>query len=322
MLTLLGPLLALPLALDEVTTPAAESEEATGGATHLIERGEFPVLRIPQDEELIFRVRVDATLFETTMAQVTMKSTVEEYRPPLLGARKETEGTEKRKTATLSLHAFGENMLYTMDALMESHHHERDWPAFVYRYESAGSDSRRRELTVGRREDGYRSIYRADTSHNAPRGTRIWGAPLERDVPEDSLDMLTSIYLIRTMMAEEESSMEFHMVDKHRVWEVTLKRGRRALIQTLTGEFRAVEVLMDTRRPAGEVDDKKGFKGPFGLSGTIQLWVEEVTGVPIRIQGDLPAGPFNLGVDILLQEYKGTPEAFQPIEPVAAQSEG
>lgn len=324
MLTALGLLFALPLLADEASPP--EAEAAPVGPIHVIDRGEFPSLLVPEDEELIFRVRVDAALFETTMAQVTMKSVVEAYRPPLLGQPKESEEagepSKPRKTAVLSLHAFGENVLYTMDAMMEAHHHQRDWPSFVYRYVSSGSDARRRELTVGRKEEGYRAIYRADTSRNAPRGTRIWGAPLERDVPEDSLDMLTSIYLIRTMMKEEESSLDFHMVDKHRVWEVSLRRGRRALIETLAGDFKAVEILMDTRRPEGEVDDKKGFKGPFGLSGTIQLWVDEETGVPVRIQGDLPAGPFNLGVDILLREYRGTPEAFQPVTAVAPQSEG
>ena len=42
-------------------------------------------------------------------------------------------------------------------------------------------------------------------------------------------------------------------------------------------------------------------------------WVERETGVPLQISGDIPVGPLNLGISVLLQSYSGTPPEFRPL---------
>ena len=43
------------------------------------------------------------------------------------------------------------------------------------------------------------------------------------------------------------------------------------------------------------------------------IWVEEATGVPVKIQGYVPLGPFDLDVALELRKFTGTPEDFKPL---------
>ena len=90
----------------------------------------------------------------------------------------------------------------------------------------------------------------------------------------------------------------------------------RSAASTPAGTFDAVQIRLDPAPFPGEkVGEKKKrrFEGLFGLRGSIHLWVEKNTGVPVRIQGKLPVGPIDLGIEVDLQSYEGTPAAFVPV---------
>ena len=93
--------------------------------------------------------------------------------------------------------------------------------------------------------------------------------------------------------------------------------GRKAIQETPAGRFSAVQVLLTAERhpdePEPESDKKEKFSGLFGLKGTIQLWVDRKTGVPVRIMGEVPAGPITLDADILLTGFIGTPRNFKAL---------
>jgi hypothetical protein len=52
------------------------------------------------------------------------------------------------------------------------------------------------------------------------------------------------------------------------------------------------------------------FKGLFGIHGSLSIWLEKETGVPVSIEGILPAGPLNVGINLRLKGFRGTPEGF------------
>ena len=65
--------------------------------------------------------------------------------------------------------------------------------------------------------------------------------------------------------------------------------------------------------PAGEPHDSGKFEGMFGIRGTLQIWVEAHTGVPVLIQGELPVPVLgSLDVRVELQQAHGTPAEFAP----------
>ena len=78
-----------------------------------------------------------------------------------------------------------------------------------------------------------------------------------------------------------------------------------------------VEVVLTPGPYPGETFEQEKldqFEGVFGIHGSIHLWVEQRTGIAVRIQGDLPVGPITLGIDVILERFSGTPPEFAPVE--------
>jgi len=204
-----------------------------------------------------------------------------------------------------------------LSSLLEARIQPQEWPRLMYRSESTSSQTRRRELWIGRVDGKPRSRFQSDTSKGAPKGTRIWKAAKERAVPEGALDMISAVFMTRALMREGKESLTFPLVDKDRVWELTLKRGQERKLEVPAGIFEVVEVVLEPKPwPDEAIDEEKleQFEGVFGIQGTIHLWVDKKTGIAVRIQGEIPV---KLGltakVDVELESHSGTPPEFAPL---------
>ena len=300
----------------------AEVPVATGPL--VIERGEGRApLRLPREEKLVFGVRMEIAIAAANVGRVTMRSNVEPYRQSVLGASPGAEASAVQaasapppQTASLRIAAKGSYAWYSMDASIETRLLPQDWPAIAYRYTHSGSETRRREILLGSREGEWTASYRKDTRKGAPKGTRIWRDPKTRAVPKDTLDLMSAVFLARTLVQDDLEEVRFPLIDKLNLWDMRLRRGERKRMETEAGTFDVVQVVLDPAPMEGEeVDEEKArrFEGLFGLHGSIRLWVEANTGVPVRIQGSLPVGPLDLEIDMKLEEYAGTPAAFGPV---------
>lgn len=101
------------------------------------------------------------------------------------------------------------------------------------------------------------------------------------------------------------------MIEKDRYWLVTLSRGGEADLKTPAGTFHCRAVKLSPKLPDGSGEER--FRGLFGIHGTLSIWLDEGTGVPVRIEGLVPIGPLELDVALSLSAFEGTPEAFAPI---------
>jgi hypothetical protein len=310
--------LALLLALQSASGAGVDSEPNNAPPPALrIERPEGQVaLLVPRDEKLVFRAHVGVGFLEASVGKVTLKSRVDPYRRSiLLGGKKDDDGPQP-ETARITAHAAGDYAFYSMDATIETLVLPQEWPSTVYRYISGGSDPKRRESLLGVRDGVTATSFRQDTHKGAPPGTRIWKAPKEREIPEGSVDMLSAVFLVRTLIQEEHQVLRFPLLDKLRVWQMRVRRGQRGKVETGAGTFDAVEILLEPDfYPGEEIENEKKerFEGLFGIHGSIHLWVDRKLGIPVRIQGDLPIGPITLKIDVVLESYEGTPAAFAPI---------
>ena len=52
-------------------------------------------------------------------------------------------------------------------------------------------------------------------------------------------------------------------------------------------------------------DAAKRFEALFGLHGNITIWADARTGIPIRIEGEAPVGPFDVSVRANLIRREG-----------------
>lgn len=308
--------LTLALALSATPSPQASGASVQRPEVLVIGRGPGqPEMRVPREEKLVFNVHLSLAFLEADVGTVTMRSQVETFRSSLFGPPA-AAGEGERETATLKIHARGQYAWYEMDATIETRILPQAWPRLSYRSTSEGSERRRREIQIGEKEEGWGASYRRDTDKNAPPGTRIWRDAKTRDVPPQTLDLLSAVYLSRTLIEDDLDEIRFPLLDKLRLWQMRLSRGEERRLETAAGAFDVVEMRLEPEPWEGEdmdPEDVERFEGLFGLHGAIRLWVEHRTGVPVFIAGVLPAGPLDLDIEIELKGYEGTPEAFAPV---------
>ena len=274
-----------------------------------------PPLVLPRDEQLTYDVHIEFGPFGGKAGTVIQTSKVDTFRQSIL-LQEDKEDESQPEAAHVQLHAKGSYSLYTMDTLIETRILPQEWPRVTYRVINRGTEKRRREIKLGMKAGEHCASYRKDTSHGAPRGTRIWRESLSREIPADTVDMLSSIFLARTLVEDGLEEVSFPLIDKLSIWDVTLVRGGEQRMKLPAGTFDAVEVAIRPQYyPGEEVDPKKRekFEGLFGMRGEMHLWVDKRTGVPVRIQGELPVGPLTLGIDVRLRAYRGTPKGFRPV---------
>ena len=282
--------------------------------------GDVPALLIPRAEKLEFGVHVAVGPVGATVGTVILESGVDPYVESLVFlAPVEPAGGEARETGWLRAKAKGGYLWYDMETVLDSRYLPKPWPAISHFYRQSGSESRRRENMVGLLEGRHQTAYRADTRHGAPAGKRIWKPVEYRDVPAGTVDMLGAVYLARTLLESGAEKLTFPLLDKKKLWKMTLERGQEKRLEVPLGTFDAIEIKLIPGTWPGEPEvESQKFQGLFGIRGSIHLWVEKKTGVPIRIQGDVPAGPVTIKCDIYLEKATGAPDAFQPVATAVA----
>ena len=312
----------VPAAAEIAPTEAMEFFRIDRGAN------EVPLL-IPRGESLVYEVHLNlGWIGSPTVGKVTMTSEVQPF-------YSDVPGQPEAQQALLKGRAEGSYQVYTLDNLISSALLPQDWPRSVHRNVQTGTESRQRESLLGVVKDQQVSRYRSDghckgckEKAHFVEGTwpwqdsahckkckkaehRVWREAQVREVPPGTLDMLTAVFLARSLVIDGRDKVEFPLVDRTDLWRVQLSRGRTKVIETTAGKFNAVEVQLRTSASAGAVgDESTEFEGLFGIHGTISIWMEASSGVPVRIDGSVPAGPINLDVTIELRSARGAPRVF------------
>ncbi len=295
-----------------------------------LERGTGEVtLVLPRDETLVYEVHLNlGWLGSPDVGKVTMSSVVR----PFYSDNQDSPAGEQ---AQLSGRAEGSYKVYTLDNLISATLLPQPWPRLVHRNLQTGTENRTRELWFGLQDGKEVSRYRndghckgCDDKKHFVSGSwpwqkdehckkckrhehRVWKDPKLREIPAGTFDMLTAVHLARSMVIDGRACMEFPLVDRSDLWRLQLTRGKSKEIETSAGKFRCVAIELRTSAPegtAGSETDK--FEGLFGIHGTISIWMEAGSGVPVRIDGTVPAGPIELDATIELRSARGAPSSF------------
>lgn len=315
---------------------SAAPEKEFEGEGLAIERGEGKLaVWVPKAERLAFDVVVDLPIVgKVTGGEVVLSARVEPYVAGLLAAK--TADAPRTWMGSVESVATGSALGYTLHEELKSRLLPQAFPRVYYTDTQTGSENRRKELKIGLQEGKYVDVYRNDghckgcnnrehfvdsnwlwgkPSHcdGCKRGEhRVWRPSKTRDVPDGTLDMLSAVYLARTMVREGRLEETLQLVDELKLWNVQLTQGARKRIEVPAGKYECIEVRLKSSVPAGEPAPKDGFEGLFGLKGTIQVWLEAKTGVPVQIQGEFPIKLIssNLDVYVKLREHRGAPKEF------------
>jgi len=308
-----------------------------------IERGDGEVpLILPRGEELVFDVIIDlGILGDVDVGDVTLSSGLERTPRGLPSSRDAQRKVEMFDRAWIKSVAQGGYAGYEVTQTITANHLSQDWPRILYKDQQRGSENRERELKIGLRDGHTTAEYRndhhcqgcSDKTHfvdsvwawGKPSHCkkcklaehRVWKEPGHREVPKQSIDMLSAVYVARAMVELGVKETSFPLVDKQRVWRVKVQQGGRERHKVPAGTFECAQMQLITSLEPGEKPDgdSKNFQGLFGIQGTIRIFFDAKTGVPVLIQGQLPIPvPFvgDLDLSVQLKSYKGTPKGFGP----------
>ena len=320
--------------LDDATVEASAADEPAPGAL-VISRGEgrAPIV-VPRDERLVFDVSLElGVLGSPKIGEVAIITKVDPFHS-LGGPESEARQLER---GTITAIAVGQYALYEVRDELSTQILPQAWPQFIYRKVQTGSENRRRELRIGDKEGVSTASYRSDTHCKGCRDKqhfvssrlpwksdfhcegcsrarhRIWNDYRSREVPPEAIDMLSATLVARAMIADSETDAveQIDVLSKLHAWKLLLSRGVRKRQEVRAGEFDSVLVVLEAQRPEGEEDDGRDFSGLFGIHGSISMWFDAATGVPVLIAGKVPAGPITLDVRIELKSFEGTPPGFR-----------
>jgi len=320
---------------DEGTKPPAAGAKPSGPLRIERGEGELPIL-VPRDEELVFQVSLNlGILGDPRVGMVTISSRVDTYHatPLLIDGEPRVQG----ERATISALAEGRYAVYELHELITTILVPQAWPSAIHRNRQWGTENRQNELLIGKQDGEFVASYRSDRhckgcllrshfvkpswlwqdEHHCKKCKRaehrIWRDAQRIALPEGTLDMVSAVMLARTMVREGVERVSFPMLDKDELWHVVVTRGARRVLATPAGRFDAVQVLLDTRPPPGAKGREEDFEGMFGIHGTIDIWMEAATGVPVLIHGLVGVGPLELDVNIALSSFRGTPPEFRGV---------
>jgi hypothetical protein len=312
-----------------------------------VERGANMLpLYIPRAEELQFDVEIDIGISTLDVGDVELASGVEAYRAglPSAGDAKAAAGAALERAWVRSV-ASGSYLSYRLENELKTRLLPQAFPGIYYTNSQRGSDNRTRELRIGVRDDVLVAEFRSDghckgcdnkEHFNAPAWLwsdpehckkckklehRVWKTPVSRAIPAGTLDMLSAVYLARTLVKDNLDDVVFPVIDRQKVWEVTLLRGETKQVETEAGTFDCRLVTLKTKFLIEENEQEpepnsSKFSGLFGIQGSIKIWMEKSSGVPVLIEGELPVPlPLvdKLDVRVLLKSYKGVPAEFKPV---------
>jgi Protein of unknown function (DUF3108) len=314
-------------------------EVSTGDGPLRMYRGDGePPIEIPRDEQLFYEVSINlGILGSLTVGQVILSSGVEAYVPGLPLPGEPAPKPAGREVGWIHSLASGYYLGYRLVHNLDVRLLPQDWPHLYYRDAQNGTENRRSELRIGRFNGEYTASYLADhhcTGCNNPAHFvkagfmwqnlehchkcklaehRVWLGPQSRTVPPGSSDLLSAVFLARTMVEDGRSEIVIPVVNEQKLWSLTVRAGEHKTVSTPSGDFACVMITLATTIPPGEPRDEKSFSGLFGIRGDIRIWMDEKTGVPVVIQGDLPVPVIGkLEVDVELKKYAGTPKTFVP----------
>jgi hypothetical protein len=311
----------------------------------VVPRGEgLDPIEIPRAEQLEYVVEIDVGfLGDLNVGQVTLTSGVEPYNPGLPPSPPDAGATNAALEAPKSVGwikslARGSYLGYELHHELEVRHLPQPWPSVFYRDTQSGSENRRRELKLGILDGKSTALYRGDghckgcqnpehfvesawlwgKAHHCEKCKRaehrVWDPAQNRAVPAGSVDLLTAVYLARAMVRDGRLETTFPVVDKMKLWTLTVRRGGFKTIEVPAGKFRCALVQLETTIPPGEPVDKNGFQGLFGIQGSIKIWMEVASGVPVMISGELPVPVIKtLDLNVKLKSYRGTTPRFTPV---------
>jgi hypothetical protein len=183
-----------------------------------------------------------------------------------------------------------------------------------YGYEQRGSEERKNRLDFGPKTVTYTAFqhcpgtppcaipdHQVEEGGHCPNKPRchlpehfLWVKRFEH--PRDgskALDMLTAVYYARGMELAAGASRKVRIVNNDAIYDVEIRVEAEEQVEVGAGTFDAWKIILEPTFASGSerAKEKQGkFRGLFGISGSIRIWLDKKARVPVKICGTIPFG--------------------------------
>lgn len=201
--------------------------------------------------------------------------------------------------------ALGRYVVYTLDIRMSSFVDPLTLRSLKFHRRQMGSEKREYEVTYDREK--LTGTYRKK-SGNFHTVEELDAAPWKTDPPftihKDVNDILFTLYFAREIGDKIGNKKYYYFVEKDYTWKALVEiTGERTIDLGRAGKFDALKIAI-TPDYSGQEEKWKKFRGLFGLEGSIEVWVDKKTRIPLIVKGSVPfAYVLRPTVSVVLQDY-------------------
>jgi hypothetical protein len=156
-------------------------------------------------------------------------------------------------------------------------------------------------------------------SHCQDRSHYVWLPRYTHEVDTAFLDMLTALFAARSAELKVGTSIVVPLVIDRDRWAITVTSQKEERIEVKAGKFTCVKVTLqpeNVRDPDRRTQEQ--FQGIFGLNGTINVWLDKETRLPVQISGSIPFAFMNLNCHVELRKIVTRSDAAKKARSVTA----
>lgn len=212
---------------------------------------------------------------------------------------------EGREAYRFDARAYGHYVIYTLDIRLTSIVDAASLRSLRFWRREVGTEKREYEVVFDRKamEGTYRRkkgrFSTVEEMDEAP-----WEKGSTFPIHDMVNDILFTLYFARDIGDEVGKSEHYWFVEKSYVWKtVVTVSGEKRLDLGRAGEFDALKVTIE---PDYSAQPEKGekFAGLFGVEGSLEVWVDRKTRIPLIVRGRVPfAYVLRPTVSVILQDY-------------------
>jgi hypothetical protein len=211
-----------------------------------------------------------------------------------------------REAYRFDARALGRYVIYTLDIRLSSIVDAASLKSLLFQRREVGSEKREYQIIFDR--NALRAVYRRKpgrfTSVEAMDKTP-WENRSTFPIRPEVNDILYTLYLARDIGDAVGAKKNYWLVEKTHIWKTTVTAtGEKRLDLGRAGTFDALKIAIEPDY-TGERELKEKFSGLFGVEGSLEVWVDKKTRIPLIVRGQVPfAYILRPTISVILQDYR------------------
>jgi hypothetical protein len=210
-----------------------------------------------------------------------------------------------KKVYRIDARALGRYLVYTLDIRLSSLVDALSLRSLEFRRREVGTERREYKVIFDRK--GGEALYRRKPGKFASvkeMDAAPWETRSTFAINDRVNDILYTLYFARDIGDKVGNKKNYWFVEKTHIWKALVTiTGEESLTLARVGAFDALKVAIEPDY-SEEKELGEKFQGLFGVEGTLEVWVDKSTRIPLIVKGRIPfAYIFHPTVVVVLKDF-------------------